>query len=106
MPIWGARTLAGPVEQQLKSGAQGEAREALVEALRSALADLGLSQVAAARLLETDQPTLSRLLSGQRTGVSLDRLIRWLGCLGRTVDVKVEVVAPAGATDRVGRVHG
>lgn len=91
------------MEQRLKGGAQAEAREALVEALRSALVELGLSQVAAARLLETDQPTLSRLLSGQRTSVSLDRLIRWLGRLGRTVDVKVKVAA---APARARRAHG
>jgi len=90
----------------LTNGAQAEAREALVEALRSALSELGLSQVAAARLLETDQPTLSRLLSGRRTSVSLDRLIRWLSRLGRTVDVKVKVAGPAATPDRGRRVHG
>ncbi|ABQ71433.1 XRE family transcriptional regulator [Novosphingobium aquiterrae] len=93
------------MEHRLK-GAQAEAREALIEALRSALSELDLSQVAAARLLETDQPTLSRLLSGQRTSVSLDRLIRWLGRLGRTVDVKVKVAAPAGVPPRARRAHG
>jgi predicted XRE-type DNA-binding protein len=90
------------LEHRLK-GAQAEAREALIEALRSALSELDLSQVAAARLLE---PTLSRLLSGQRTSVSLDRLIRWLGRLGRTVDVKVKVAAPAGVPPRARRAHG
>ncbi|KZC76064.1 hypothetical protein AYR46_19975 [Sphingobium yanoikuyae] len=94
------------MEQHLESGAQVEARQALVEALKSALTEQNLSQVAAARLLETDQPTLSRLLSGQRTSVSLDRLIRWLGRLGRTVDVKVKVAAPLDASDRARRVHG
>lgn len=81
------------MDQGLNVGVQAEARKALVEALISALSDRGLSQVAAARLLETDQPTLSRLLSGQRTSVSLDRLIRWLSRLGCTVDVKVAVPA-------------
>lgn len=90
----------------MTGSAQTEAREALVKALRLALVELNLSQVAAARLLETDQPTLSRLLSGQRTSVSLDRLIRWLGCLGRTVDVKVKVAAPTGAPDHARRAHG
>jgi predicted XRE-type DNA-binding protein len=81
------------LDHRLEVGAQAEAREALLTALRSALSELGLSQVAAARLLETDQPTLSRVLSGQRTSVSLDRLIRWLGHLGRTVDVNVKLTA-------------
>jgi predicted XRE-type DNA-binding protein len=73
------------------------ARAALVEALGRAMSDRGLSQTAAARVLHTDQPTLSKVLRGRSERVSLDKLMAWLLILGRSVEISVTTdVASAG----------
>ncbi|MCS0505134.1 aminotransferase class V-fold PLP-dependent enzyme [Ancylobacter mangrovi] len=61
----------------------------LAEALREALAESGLNQTQGARACGTDQPSLSRVLRGQLSGVSSEQLVRWLGALGK--DVRIEV---------------
>jgi cysteine desulfurase len=64
-------------------------RQRLANSLKAALADSGLSQTRAAKLCGTDQPSLSRVLSGQLAGVSLEQLLRWLLALGLDVQVAV-----------------
>ncbi len=44
----------------------------------------------AAALCGTDQPTLSKVLSGRMTSISMDQLTRWLNALGRSVEIKVK----------------
>ena len=51
-----------------------------------------LTQTKAAALLDTDQPKISRLLRGQLSGFSSERLIQFLTLLGRDVMI---VVKPA-----------
>ncbi|MFA9199576.1 MAG: helix-turn-helix domain-containing protein [Cypionkella sp.] len=72
------------------------ARARLVEALQLAMAERGMTQVQAARLLGTDQPTLSKVLRGRTASVSLDKLVSWLLTLGRSVEIRV--YQPAGDT--------
>lgn len=48
-----------------------------------------LTQTAAARLLGTDQPKVSRLLAGKLNGVSTEQLIRFLTALGHDVAIVV-----------------
>ena len=50
----------------------------------------GLTRKQAAALCGTDQPTLSKALSGRMTSISLDQLTRWLNALGRSVEIKVK----------------
>ncbi len=64
-------------------------RRPLVAALRSTIDERRLSQVEAARLLDTDQPTLSKVLSGHNNTITLDRLVGWLTKLGQTVEIRV-----------------
>jgi len=64
-------------------------RRPLVAALRSTIDERQLSQVEAARLLDTDQPTLSKVLSGNNNTITLDRLVGWLTRLGQTVEIRV-----------------
>ena len=63
-------------------------------AIRIAAAIRGrrLTQVRAARLLKIDQPKVSRLLRGQLSGFSTERLMHFLTLLGRDVEI---VVRPA-----------
>jgi len=61
--------------------------------LRSILArvvsDTGLSQTRTAKLCSTDQPTLSKVLSGRSDSVSTDQLLRWLAQLGCNIEIKI-----------------
>jgi PAS domain S-box-containing protein len=77
-------------------------RAQLVAALAETLRARGLTQTQAAGLCRTDQPTLSKVLSGRAGRVSIDKLMRWLAALGRSVELRVgdrpAVAPPAGGT--------
>ena len=49
----------------------------------------GLTQAAAANVLEVDQPKISALARGKLSGFSLDRLVRFLVLLGSDVQIVV-----------------
>ncbi|MFZ0465534.1 MAG: helix-turn-helix transcriptional regulator, partial [Candidatus Acidiferrales bacterium] len=49
-----------------------------------------LTQSQAARLLKIDQPKISRLLRGQLSGFSTERLMHFLKLLGRDVEITVK----------------
>lgn len=49
-----------------------------------------LTQTRAARLLGIDQPKISRLLRGQLSGFSAERLMHFLTLLGRDVEIVVK----------------
>ena len=68
---------------------QAEARVRLIWAVRMAIIQRGMTQVQAARLLGTDQPTLSKILRGRSASLSLDKLVAWLVILGRSVEIRV-----------------
>lgn len=53
-------------------------------------ADAGISQTRAAKVCFTDQPTLSKVLSGRSDSVSTDQLLRWLVQLGCRVEISVQ----------------
>ena len=74
---------------------KAEAAELLAKAklsleLQRAIRARGLTQKQAATLCGTDQPTLSKVLSGRMTSISMDQLTRWLNALGRSVEIKVK----------------
>ena len=75
-----------------------EAQEALtkselISAIAPTIKGRKLTQVAAARLCDTDQPTMSKVLHGRMESVTIDRLAQWLTAFGRTVEIRV---MPAG----------
>ncbi len=49
-----------------------------------------LTQTQAARVLKIDQPKISRLLRGQLSGFSTERLMHFLTLLGRDVEITVK----------------
>lgn len=61
----------------------------------------GLTQAAAAEVLEIDQPKVSTLTRGRLTGFSLDRLVRFLVLLGSDVEIVVKPRARAAKHARV-----
>ena len=60
------------------------------------------TQGQAARTLKIDQPKISRLLRGQLSGFSTERLMHFLTLLGRDVEITVR---PAPRSRRQGRLR-
>ena len=84
------RLPTGVVDEVARSGeGQAAVRARLVGALRTATTEKGMTQVQAARLLGTDQPTLSKVLRGRTESVSLDKLVAWLMTLGCSIEIRV-----------------
>ena len=65
------------------------AKSSLIDAIGETIERRKLTQVEAARLCGTDQPTLSKVLRGRMESVTIDRLAAWLTALGRTVEIRV-----------------
>jgi predicted XRE-type DNA-binding protein len=61
-----------------------------------------LTQASAARILKIDQPKISRLLRGQLSGFSTERLMQFLTLLGRDIEI---VIKRAPRSRRQGRVR-
>jgi predicted XRE-type DNA-binding protein len=61
-----------------------------------------LTQTRAARVLKIDQPKVSRLLRGQLSGFSTERLMRFLTLLGSDVEI---IVKPRPRSRRQGRLR-
>jgi predicted XRE-type DNA-binding protein len=49
-----------------------------------------LTQASAARILKIDQPKISRLLRGQLSGFSTERLMQFLTRLGRDIEIVIK----------------
>ena len=86
--------------------AQAHVRAALVAAITGTISDRELSQVQAARIRETDQPTLSKVLRGRTDSVSLDKLLGWLVALGRPVELRIGRYAPSNLATLTVAVDG
>ncbi len=71
---------------------QAAARQGLAERIVAEIQAKGMTQVEAAKVLETDQPKVSRLLNGRLTEFSTARLMRFLALLGHDVEI---VIHPA-----------
>lgn len=64
-------------------------KSSLISAISDTIKERKLTQQAAAKLCDTDQPTLSKVLRGRLESVTIDRLTAWLVALGRTVEIHV-----------------
>jgi predicted XRE-type DNA-binding protein len=73
------------------------AKSELISAIAATIAQRKLTQIAAARLCRTDQPTLSKVLRGRMESVTIDKLTAWLTALGRTVEIRVRPGTTKGA---------
>jgi predicted XRE-type DNA-binding protein len=66
------------------------AKSSLIIAIKDTIERRKLTQQEAARLCETDQPTLSKVFRGRMESVTIDRLASWLNALGRDVEIIVK----------------
>ncbi len=78
------------------------AKAGLAVRISEAIRSRRLTQTQAARLLKIDQPKISRLLRGQLSGFSTERLMHFLTRLGRDVEITVK---PAPRSRRQGRLR-
>ena len=63
------------------------AKAKLASRIRQIIKERRMTQVAAAALMEVDQPKISALLNGRLANFSSDRLMRLLTTLGQDVDI-------------------
>lgn len=78
------------------------AKAGLAVRISEAIRARRLTQTQAARVLKIDQPKISRLLRGQLSGFSTERLMHFLTKLGRDVEITVK---PAPRSRRQGRLR-
>jgi predicted XRE-type DNA-binding protein len=84
-----------------EEAAELRAKADLISAIDDTIRRRKLTQVKAARLCGTDQPTLSKILRGRVESVTIDRLAGFLTALGRTVEIRVR---PFSTKARAGRL--
>ena len=65
------------------------AKSSLIDAIGETIERRKLTQMEAAKICGTDQPTLSKVLRGRMESVTIDRLAGWLTALGRIVEIRV-----------------
>ena len=70
--------------------AEALAKAELARKIGAIIERRGLTQAAAAAILEVDQPKVSALIRGRLAGFSLDRLVRFLVLLGSDVEIVVK----------------
>ena len=76
-------------------------KSSLITAISDTIKERKLTQLDAARLCGTDQPTLSKILRGRMESVTIDRLAAWLNALGRTAEIHVR---PYDRTAKAGQI--
>lgn len=86
----------------LASSEQRLAKADLAIRVAEAIRTRRLTQTRAARILKIDQPKISRLLRGQLSGFSAERLMHFLTLLGRDIEITVK---PAPRSRRLGRLR-
>lgn len=91
----GETTVRGPGAAAGTRDTHADVRAQLVSVIAETIAERALSQVRAASICRTDQPTLSKVLRGRTDSVSLDKLLGWLLALGRPVEVHIGRTSPA-----------
>jgi predicted XRE-type DNA-binding protein len=87
---------------QLPHGEEDILKVKIALAITNTLRKRGLTQAQAAKIVGTDQAKISAILRGRVTGMSVDRLFRYLMALGRDVEVHI---SPRSAVDRPGRIR-
>ena len=64
----------------------------LIQHLEMKIKNKGMKQSEAAKFLETDQPTLSKVLRGRMESISIERLTSWLYKFGCKVEISIKEI--------------
>ena len=78
------------VRRGVRNVEEEAAKNRLADLVRQAIAQRGLSQYGAARLIGVDQPKVSAVIMGRLLHFSSERLIRFLVRLGYDVDITIK----------------
>lgn len=73
----------------LPADEQSMLKYSIAAAITKTIQDRKLTQVEAAKLMEIDQPKVSKITRGQLDGMTVARLVRFLLLLGRDIDVRI-----------------
>ena len=74
----------------IKAPEEALAKAEVAHKISSIIKHRHLNQADAAKLLGIDQPKVSRLLRGQLKEFSMERLLRFVMCLGRDVEIVIK----------------
>src|SRR5437899_4264457 len=85
----------------LPNAGEHQLKAALVVQLKRLIAERGLTQVAAAKLIEMKQPDLSKLMRGQFRLVSVEKLMRMLTAFDQDVEITLKPHRKRGAAGRI-----
>ena len=69
-------------------------KSSLLQAIQETIRGRKWKQIEAAAQLKIDQAKVSKLLSGQMAGFSIERLVHFLSLLGQDVEVTVRKASP------------
>ncbi|NKJ82569.1 XRE family transcriptional regulator [Rhizobium leguminosarum] len=96
MPIQSVTSISPQAAHRVSFDARQSLRSQLTSMIAEALAERQLSQVDAARMCDTDQPTLSKILAGRKQNASSEKLLCWLMALGWDVEIRLKRSAGVG----------
>ena len=85
----------------LPNAGEHQLKAALVVQLKRLIAERGLTQVAAAKLIEMKQPDLSKLLRGQLRLVSVEKLMRMLTAFDQDIEITLKPHRKRGEAGRI-----
>ena len=85
----------------LPNAGEHQLKAALVVQLKRLIAERGLTQVAAAKLIEMKQPDLSKLMRGQFRLVSVEKLMRMLTAFDQDVEITLKPHRKRGTAGRI-----
>jgi predicted XRE-type DNA-binding protein len=81
--------------------AERTTKVALAVELNRILQAKGLTQAAAAKLLDVNQPKISALLNYRLDGFSVERLLKFLTALGHDVRITIKSAPPGRGSGRI-----
>lgn len=85
----------------LPNAGEHQLKAALIVQLKRVIAERGLTQVAAAKLVEMKQPDLSKLMRGEFRLASVEKLMRMLTAFDQDVEIIIKPHRKRGEAGRI-----
>jgi predicted XRE-type DNA-binding protein len=85
----------------LPNAGEHQLKAVLIVQLKRVIADRGLTQVAAAKLVEMKQPDLSKLMRGEFRLASVEKLMRMLTAFDQDVEITIKPHRKRGEAGRI-----
>lgn len=85
----------------LPNAGEHKLKAALIVQLKRVIAERGLTQIAAAKLVEMKQPDLSKLMRGEFRLASVEKLMRMLTAFDQDVEITIKPHRKRGEAGRI-----